>query len=141
MPSRLRLPWRSVLAVGLAASGCGGPETAFLRTVNQPLSTDLEIHYIDVGWGSSVFVKGPGASGVTVLMEGGNTGDGSGRVVPYLQSIGYLPASGFDYTIAGHQHCDHIGGMDEVIQAGYGVRTANYYNGSSYASTCADQWS
>ncbi|HVE84233.1 MAG TPA: Ig-like domain-containing protein [Myxococcales bacterium] len=112
-----------------------------LGSSSSPLSTDLEIHYINVGWGGAVFVKGPGAGGTTVLMEAGNSGFGSSRVVPYLQSIGYGPANGFDYSIAGHQHCDHLGGMDEVINAGYDVRTANYNNGSSYASSCVTEWS
>src|SRR5215475_1661286 len=94
----------------------------------------LEIHYINVGWGASVFVKGP--DGTTVLMEAGNTGMGTARVVPYLKSIGIMPANGLDYTIAGHQHCDHIGGLDEVVQAGYNIHVKNYYNGSSYSSNC-----
>jgi len=98
----------------------------------------LEIHYINVGWGGAVLVKGP--DGTTVLLEAGNTGKGTARVVPYLQSIGIMPANGLDYTIAGHQHCDHIGGLDEVIQAGYNVRIKNYYNGSSNTSTCVTGW-
>ena len=99
---------------------------------------NLEIHYINVGWGSSVFVKGP--NGTTVLLEAGNTGKGTSKVVPYLQSIGVPPSAGLDYTIAGHQHCDHIGGLDEVVNAGYDVRFANYYNGSSYSSSCVTGW-
>jgi len=98
----------------------------------------LEIHYINVSWGGAVLVRGP--NGTTVLMEAGNTGKGTGFVVPYLQSVGIQPANGLDYTIAGHQHCDHIGGLDEVVQAGYNVHVKNYYNGSSYASSCVDQW-
>ena len=98
----------------------------------------LEIHYIDVGWGGSVFIKGP--DGTTVLLEAGNTGKGTQYVVPYLQSIGVQPANGLDYMIGGHQHCDHIGGLDEVINAGYNVRVKQYSNGSSYASTCVDSW-
>src|SRR5258708_7734669 len=98
----------------------------------------LEIHYINVGWGGSVLVKGP--TGTTVLMEAGNTGKGTAYVVPYLQSIGLVPATGLDYTIAGHQHCDHIGGLDEVVNAGYNVQFKNYYNGSSYSSSCATEW-
>lgn len=98
----------------------------------------LEIHYINVSWGGSVFVKGP--DGTTVLLEAGNTGRGTGRVVPYLQSIGIMPGNGLDYTFAGHQHCDHIGGLDEVINAGYNVRIKNYYNGSSTTSTCVTGW-
>src|SRR5207248_3967986 len=84
----------------------------------------LEIHYIDVGWGGSVFIKGP--DGTTVLMEAGNTGKGTQYVIPYLQSIGVMPTNGFDYMIGGHQHCDHIGGLDEVINAGYNVRIKQY---------------
>src|SRR6266550_8887778 len=98
----------------------------------------LEIHYIDVGWGGSVFLKGP--DGTTVLLEAGNTGKGTQYVVPYLESIGVQPANGLDYIIGGHQHCDHIGGLDEVINAGYNVRIKQYYNGSTYSSTCADGW-
>jgi beta-lactamase superfamily II metal-dependent hydrolase len=64
----------------------------------------LEIHYIDVGWGGSVFLKGP--DGTTVLLEAGNTGKGTQYVVPYLESIGVQPANGLDYIIGGHQHCD-----------------------------------
>src|SRR5712692_10384262 len=98
----------------------------------------LEIHYIDVGWGGSVFIKGPG--GTTVLLEAGNTGMGTAYVVPYLKSIGVQPANGIDYVTGGHQHCDHIGGLDEVINAGYNVHVKQYYNGSNYASTCVDGW-
>src|SRR3954471_22021514 len=98
----------------------------------------LEIHYIDVGWGGSVLVKGP--TGITVLLEGGNTGMGTQYVVPYLKSIGVQPVNGLDYIIGGHQHCDHTGGLDEVINAGYNVHIKQYNNGSSYASSCVDQW-
>ena len=98
----------------------------------------LEIHYIDVGWGGSVIVRGP--DGTTVLLEAGNTGKGTSYVVPYLKSIGIQPANGLDYMIGGHQHCDHIGGLDEVINAGYNVHFKSYNNGSSYVSSCADGW-
>jgi beta-lactamase superfamily II metal-dependent hydrolase len=73
-------------------------------------------------------------------MEAGNTGLGTLYVVPYLKSIGLQPVNGLDYMIGGHQHCDHIGGLDEVINAGYNVRVKQYSNGSSYASTCVDGW-
>ena len=108
--------------------------------VFQVSAQNLEIHVINVGWGQSTFIKGPGPTGKTVLLEAGNTGKGSGEVVPYLQSIGHTPSAGFDYTIVGHQHCDHAGGMDEVINAGYNVRIRNYDNGSSYSSSCITGW-
>jgi beta-lactamase superfamily II metal-dependent hydrolase len=102
------------------------------------LAQQLEIHYIDVGWGGAVFVKGP--DGTAVLLEAGNTGKGTQYVVPYLKSIGVQPANGLDYIVGGHQHCDHLGGLDEVINAGYNVRIKQYDNGSSYASSCVDGW-
>lgn len=98
----------------------------------------LEIHYINVGWGGAVFVRGP--SGASILLEAGNDGAGAARVVPYLRTIGALPEAGLDYTIAGHQHCDHIGGLDEVVQAGYDVRGRNFYNGSDYDTSCVRAW-
>jgi beta-lactamase superfamily II metal-dependent hydrolase len=98
----------------------------------------LEIHYINVGWGGAVFLKGP--DGTTVLMEAGDTGKGTSRVVPYLQQTGIFPAQGLDYTIASHQHCDHIGGLPEVIAAGYNVRVKNYYNGSTNSNNCVTAW-
>ena len=97
----------------------------------------LEIHYINVQQGSSILVIGP--DGTTVLMEAGDNGKGLGEVVPYLESIGLLPQDGLDYTIAGHLHADHVGGLDEVIEAGYDVRVKNYFNGSSSSTiTAAD---
>ena len=111
----------------------------WLLAAAQAAAQSLEIHYINVGWGGSVLVKGP--DGTTVLMEAGNTGKGTAYVVPYLKSIGIQPMTGLDYTIAGHQHCDHIGGMDEVVNAGYNVHFRNYYNGSTYSSSCATEWS
>jgi beta-lactamase superfamily II metal-dependent hydrolase len=115
-----------------------GVLVVFLLLPFSLLAQQLEIHYIDVGWGGSVFIKGP--DGTTVLMEAGNTGKGTQYVVPYLESIGVMPSNGFDYVIGGHQHCDHIGGLDEVINAGYDVRIKQYYNGSTYASSCVDGW-
>src|SRR6185295_8866909 len=65
---------------------------------------------------------------------------GTGRVVPYLNSSNLFPAHVLDYTIAGHQHCDHIGGFPEVVNAGYDVRIRNYYNNSSTTSGCVHNW-
>lgn len=126
--TRSRLAW----ILGVCLVGC--------LVVLPVAAQNLEIHVINVGWGQSTFIKGPGPTGKTVLLEAGNTGKGTGEVVPYLQSIGHLPSAGFDYTIVGHQHCDHAGGMDEVINAGYDVRIKNYDNGSSYTSSCITGW-
>lgn len=78
------------------------------------LAGELAVHFIDVGQGDSALVVGP--DGTTVLIDGGSAGDGSGMVVPYLNSIG---VTGLSYSIMTHWHTDHYGGMDEVFNAGF----------------------
>ena len=99
---------------------------------------ELQIHYINVGWGGAALVVGP--DGTTVLLDGGNTGRGTQRIAPYLNSIGITPAVGLDYTVVSHQHCDHNGGMDEVVQAGWNVHIENWDNGSTYSTSCVTEW-
>lgn len=122
----------------LSAIGVGDDFGPFFSIPIIPERQDLEIHYINVGWGTSVLVIGP--DGTTVLLEAGSTREGTDEVVPYLKSIGIQPVHGLDFTIVGHQHCDHLGGLDEVVNAGYDVRRKNYYNGSSYTSSCVTGW-
>ncbi|MDP2207964.1 MAG: fibronectin type III domain-containing protein [Bacteroidota bacterium] len=70
----------------------------------------LEIHHINVGQADATLIKSP--TGITVLIDGGNTGNGTNIIRPYLTSLGitYL-----NYVICSHYHADHIGGLDEVI--------------------------
>src|SRR5258706_13435797 len=77
----------------------------------------LEIHYIDVGWGGSVLVKGP--DGTTVLLEAGKTGKGTQYVVPYLKSTGVQPANGLAYGNGGPRNRDQIRWFQDVIQSGH----------------------
>ena len=99
---------------------------------------DLEIHYINVRWGGAILVRGP--DGTTVLLEAGNDGRGTDAVVPYLRGVGIAPTNGLDYLIAGHQDCDHVGGLDEVLGGGYAVWRRVYYNGSPPETDCARDW-
>jgi beta-lactamase superfamily II metal-dependent hydrolase len=123
IPASLRLT-RSLIVLGLLTGAAR--------------AQDLEIHYINVGWGGSVLVRGP--DGTTVLVEGGRSGMGRNFVVPYLESIGIPPPAGLDYMILGHRHSDHVGGMDEVIAAGYDVRRASYENGSTETGGSYESW-
>lgn len=93
----------------------------------------LEIHYINVGWGTAVLVIGP--DGTRILMDGGRPGTGTAHVVPYLRSIDLQPTDGLNYIIASHQHSDHIAGLTEVMNYGYDVYQAVYYNGSPYSTS------
>ncbi|MFC1799906.1 lamin tail domain-containing protein [Candidatus Eisenbacteria bacterium] len=93
----------------------------------------LEIHHINVLQGDCTLIIGP--DGTTFLIDAGNTGKGNNEVVPYLQNkVGLLPADGIDYMLATHNHADHLGGLDEVINAGYDVHDNAWDNGSDYTS-------
>ncbi|MDF1798408.1 MAG: lamin tail domain-containing protein [Planctomycetota bacterium] len=86
---------------------------------------DLEVHFIDVGQGAAALVIGP--DGTTVLVDGGDPGDGTAEVVPYLQSLGL---TGLDYSFMSHWHTDHYGGLDEVFNGGFLPSGAAYDRGN-----------
>jgi beta-lactamase superfamily II metal-dependent hydrolase len=72
----------------------------------------LMIHHIDVGQGDATLIRVP--NGKTVLIDAGNTGKGRNAVIPYLKALG---VTSLDYLIVSHYHADHIGAVDEVIDA------------------------
>lgn len=74
-------------------------------------STKMQVSYIYVGQGDSEFIELP--NGKTMLIDAGPNDAGS-NVVDYIKSLGY---TSIDYVVATHPHEDHIGGMDDVIDA------------------------
>ncbi len=70
----------------------------------------LEIHHIDVGQADATLIKSP--TGVTMLIDAGNDGNGTSIVLPYLSSLGI---TSLNYIVNSHYHADHLGGLDEVI--------------------------
>lgn len=98
----------------------------------------LTIHQINVQQGDCTLIVGP--DGTTVLIDAGNTGRGIGEVVPYLLSIGIEPSDGLDFVLATHRDSDHLGGLDEVLQAGYDVREAIWDNGSPKSGGAIDDF-
>ncbi|HUR29147.1 MAG TPA: lamin tail domain-containing protein [Planctomycetota bacterium] len=85
---------------------------------------NLEVHVLDVDQGLSVFVRSP--TGMRVLIDAGNPGDGTALVKPYLQSIGVTQ---LDSSFMTHWHTDHFGGMAELFNAGYKPLSAAYDRG------------
>lgn len=74
----------------------------------------LEIHTLNVGRGDCALILSP--SGMRVLVDTGKPGDGNSIVIPYLQSLG---VTDLDYILISHYDGDHIGGVPELIAAGY----------------------
>ncbi len=74
----------------------------------------LEIHTLDIGRGDCALILSP--SGTRVLIDTGKPGDGNAIVIPYLQSLG---VTDLDYILISHYDGDHIGGVPELMAAGY----------------------
>jgi beta-lactamase superfamily II metal-dependent hydrolase len=74
---------------------------------------ELEIRFLDVGQGDATLIIGP--TGTNFLVDGGPNGEGNATVVPLLQFLGITQ---LDYVSNSHYHADHLGGLDEVWNAG-----------------------
>jgi competence protein ComEC len=79
--------------------------------VASALSTDLQVHFIDVGQGDSTLVMLP--NGPNMLIDGGSRA-GSDKLVKYLWDLGVRK---IDFLVATHPHEDHIGGLPAVIDS------------------------
>ena len=77
-------------------------------TVN--VSADVSVHFVDVGQGDCIYIN---AYGKHILIDAGEKDNGQNNVARYLRRQG---VTRLDYVIATHQHTDHIGGMQEVIE-------------------------
>jgi competence protein ComEC len=78
-----------------------------------PAITDpnyLTVHYIDVGQGDSIFLA---CGGEYMLIDAGENDD-EDRAVRYLKNLGI---DRIDLVVATHAHSDHIGEMDDVLNA------------------------
>jgi competence protein ComEC len=71
---------------------------------------NMYVHFINVGQGDSIYIKAP--NGEDILIDGGNK-DGS-DVVAYLKK---QKVKDIEVMIATHPDADHIGGLDEVLNA------------------------
>lgn len=70
----------------------------------------LRVEILDVGQGDSILIRTPG--GKVVLIDAG-TGRGY-NIVDYLRK---RDVESINLMIATHPHADHIGGLDEVLEA------------------------
>lgn len=83
----------------------------------------LNIHHINVGQGDATLIVSP--TGKTFLIDAGDNSKGTAKVLPYLQSLGVTK---LDFVVATHYHADHIGGLDEVINALGGANVVTVYD-------------
>lgn len=70
----------------------------------------LEIYFFDVGQADAILVRN---KNYNALIDAGNNEDGQ-KLASYISSLGIKK---IDYAIGTHAHEDHIGGMDDIIDA------------------------
>ncbi|WP_317853906.1 ComEC/Rec2 family competence protein [Chakrabartyella piscis] len=93
-------------------------------------SDDLRIVFLDVGQADSTLIQ---AAGKNMLIDAGNNEDGD-LVVSTLQAYG---VETLDFVIPTHPHEDHVGGMDDVIDA-FDIGTVLLPNATSTTQTYED---
>ncbi|MGL5821178.1 MAG: MBL fold metallo-hydrolase [Sarcina sp.] len=140
----------TITSISLLISGCGSsaksiesvtghidkpsvestsqPEETKNETVT-PTTKETEVHFIDTGNSDAILIKGE----KTVLIDGGDNNDEK-PLVEYIKKIG---VGKLDYLIATHNHADHIGGLDSVVE-NLEVGTTLISNGDAETDTYKD---
>lgn len=109
------------LALSLALTGCSfnnvvtdkvssGETPAGGKSTQQNKSGNLEVHFIDVGQGSSTLIE---SNSHFMLVDGGDSKYAS-RVVSYLED---QDVDKLDYVIATHYDADHLNGVVGALNA------------------------
>lgn len=92
------------------------PLVALLLLIIPKGNVGLEVTFLDVGQGDSIYMKS--RSGTTYLVDGGSTDIkkvGKYRLQPFLLSQG---TDCLDYVIMTHSDSDHINGLMELMENG-----------------------
>lgn len=102
----------TITSLSLMLAGCGSPNTNKNTNNSKPaiensISKNNEIHFISTGNSDAILIKGE----KNVLIDGGDNND-EDSIVDYLKKQGVKK---IDYLIATHNHADHIGGLDSVV--------------------------
>ncbi len=84
-------------------------------TRDEILTTDLQVHFLDVGQADSILVRVPVEGGMkNMLIDAGTENDAPATLVTgYLSDLGI---TALDYFVITHPDADHIKAADEVIK-------------------------
>lgn len=88
-------------------------------TEGNPTGKLMEIHFIDVGQGDAIYIEFP--DGKDMLVDAGDRANANTQaLLSYIDNYGSAN-DGIDYLMLTHVDADHVGGMDNVLDA-YTVR-------------------
>jgi competence protein ComEC len=104
------------------------PTPTLISSAN--LSSNLQVHFIDVDQGDSILIKSP--DGKMILIDGG---DSNFQALNYLKNAGVKK---IDLMIATHPHADHIGGLVEILNSIPTTRVIT--NGELYTTQVYEQF-
>lgn len=101
------------LVIGCAAQATVSTQPPMTQTSPEPVSWDasseLEVHFLDVGQGDAAVIITP--EGRVVLIDGGPP-DCADDLVAELLDLGVTE---IDLLLVSHAHADHIGGLYDVL--------------------------
>jgi len=83
---------------------------SFVPTAASPTSSNVTVHFIDVGQGDSIFID---TQNRDVLIDGGSA-SASQTILDYLHSLNITL---IHLVIATHAHEDHIGGLIDILNS------------------------
>jgi beta-lactamase superfamily II metal-dependent hydrolase len=106
---------------------------ALFSLATESRAQQVRIVHIDVGQGDATLIVGPTR---TLRFDAGVTGSGA-KIKGVINSLGLTSV---DYFVAGHYHADHIGAIDEIIQAGVALNIASYDRGGSFSTLTFDDY-
>ena len=97
-----------LLTICILLVSCGGqaPASNSIVPANQ-----LEVTYLDVGQGDSIFIRLPDER--TMLIDAGEKNNGP-MIEDFLHD---QEVDRIDFLIATHPHTDHIGGMETIVRS------------------------
>jgi len=72
----------------------------------------LTVVMVDVGQGDGLIVKAP--NGTVHVIDGGPPGEGTAAMLPAITA---LQPTAYGFSFLSHFHVDHLGGLDEVLNA------------------------
>ena len=100
----------SLLVLLCLLCGCTLPWEAPEMTLPAPLGDGLSVHFIDVGQADCALLE---CGGEYMLIDAGEN-DSEDTVIHYLNGLG---VEALDLVVATHGDADHIGEMDDVLEA------------------------